>query len=80
MSSAAEDLVAVVRLLVDDPRAVAAEAVDVDGEVDLELRVAEADRGKVIGRRGRTIEALRTLAAARGGREGRAHGVELVED
>jgi len=76
----AEDLVAVVRLLVDDPRAVAVEAVEYDDGVELELEVAEDDRGKVIGRRGRTIDALRRLGAARGVREGRDHDVELVED
>jgi len=76
----AEDLVAVVRLLVDDPRAVSAEAVEYDDGVELELEVAEDDRGKVIGRRGRTIDALRRLGEARGVREGRDHDVELVED
>jgi uncharacterized protein len=81
MATPAEDLVAVVRLLVDDPRAVRAAAVETaDGEVELEVRVAAADCGKVIGRGGRTIDALRTLAGVRGEREGRPHGVELVED
>lgn len=81
MATPAEDLVAVVRLLVDDPRAVWAEAVETpEGETELELRVAPADCGKVIGRHGRTIDALRALARVRGEREGRSHGVELVED
>lgn len=80
VATPADDLVAVVRLLVDDPRAVAAEAVaGPEGEVELRLRVAAADGGKVIGRRGRTIDALRTLACARGEREGRLHVVELDE-
>jgi len=81
MASPAADLVAVVRLLVDEPRAVSAEAVDLDGEqIDLDLRVDPADCGKVIGRRGRTIDALRTLAVARGARDGRRYAVELRED
>ena len=80
MATPADDLVAVVRLLVDDPRAVAVEPVVVpEGEVELRLRVAADDCGKVIGRRGRTIDALRTLARARGEREGRPHVVELDE-
>jgi len=81
VATPAEDLVAVVRLLVDDARAVRVEAVDVGGgSVELELRAAADDCGKVIGRRGRTIHALRTLVRVRGEREGRPHGVELVED
>jgi predicted RNA-binding protein YlqC (UPF0109 family) len=77
--SAAEDLRAVVRLLVDDPRAVQVEAVQGDGEWLLEVDVAPADRGKVIGRQGRTIEALRELAAARPLEEGRSYEVELLD-
>lgn len=80
MATPAEDLVAVVRLLVDDPRAVSAEAAEVGGETELRLRVAPDDCGKVIGRRGRSIDALRTLARVRGEREGRPHGLELIED
>jgi predicted RNA-binding protein YlqC (UPF0109 family) len=81
LGAPAEDLVAVVRLLVDAPRAVSAEAVDTPaGEVELRLRVAADDCGKVIGRHGRTIDALRTLVRTRGAREGRPHGVELLED
>ena len=83
MTAAADDLLSVVRLLVDDPRAVAVEEIAAAGPSpasELRLRVAESDRGKVIGRRGRTIDALRELARVRGEREGRACGLELVED
>ena len=77
--SAEEDLRAVVRLLVDDPRAVTVEKISGDGEWLLEVNVAPADRGKVIGRQGRTIEALRALAAARPPEEGRSYEVELLD-
>ena len=77
--SAAEELRAVVRLLVDEPREVTVEAVPGDGEWLLEVNVAPADRGKVIGRQGRTIEALRALAAARPPEEGRSYDVELLD-
>lgn len=80
MSDPAADLVAVVRLLVDDAKSVAAEERLLDEGVELSLRVADADRGKVIGRRGRTIDALRELARARGERDGRSYEVEIVED
>ena len=77
--SAAEDLRAVVRLLVDDPRAVTVEQIEGDGEWLLEVDVAPDDRGKVIGRQGRTIAALRALAAARPPEEGRSYEVELLD-
>lgn len=80
MSQAAEDLLSVVRLLVDDPRAAEVVESETEGRVRLDLRIAEGDRGKVIGRRGRTIDALRSLARVRGEREGRGHDVELLED
>jgi predicted RNA-binding protein YlqC (UPF0109 family) len=80
MSSAAADLTAVVRLLVDQPRGVTVEAVDGDGTSELRLRVAAEDRGQVIGRRGRTLDALRALLDARGDGEGRAYEIELLED
>ena len=82
-TTAADDLLSVVRLLVDDPRSVSVEEVALPGAApaaELRLRVAESDRGKVIGRRGRTIDALRALARVRGEGEGCARGLELVED
>lgn len=77
---AAEDLLAVVRLLVDEPRDVAVDEVAAEDGVELRVRLAAADRGKLIGRRGRTIDALRALARMRGERDGRDLEVELHED
>ena len=79
MSSAAADLTAVVRLLVDQPRDVAVEAVENSDYTELRLHVAAAERGKVIGRRGRTLDALCALLAARAAGEGRRYEVELSE-
>jgi predicted RNA-binding protein YlqC (UPF0109 family) len=54
-----------VRSLVDEPDEVTVEAIEEDdGTVVLELRVAEDDVGKVIGRGGRTVAALRTVMKA----------------
>ena len=80
MSAAGDDLLAVVRLLVDDPKAARVEEVATGASVELCLGLAEPDRGKVIGRRGRTIDALRALARSRGELEGRDYAVELLED
>ena len=53
------------RALVDDPEQVSVESFEEDdGTLVLELRVAEEDTGKVIGRGGRTVAALRTVVKA----------------
>ena len=76
----AADLLAVVRLLVDDAKEARVEAVAQGPDQILEIRVQSDDRGKVIGRRGRTIEALRALADIRGEREGQSYEVEVLDD
>ncbi len=76
----AADLLAVVRLLVDDPKEARVEAVEQGPDQLLEIRVPSADRGKIIGRRGRTIEALRALTDIRGEREGQSYEVEVLDD
>jgi predicted RNA-binding protein YlqC (UPF0109 family) len=50
-----------------------------DDTVVLELSVAEEDRGKVIGRSGRTVKALRSLMKACGIKEGKRVLVEIVD-
>lgn len=76
----ADLLVYLVRLLVDEPEAVQVESVD-DGEGALRLRlhVAEGDRGKVIGRGGKMVQALRTLVRAAGARQRRRVVLEIAE-
>jgi predicted RNA-binding protein YlqC (UPF0109 family) len=61
-----DDLLAfLARALVDDPDAVTVESfTEDDGTVVLELQVAPDDTGKVIGRGGRTVSALRTVVKA----------------
>ena len=48
--------------------------------VVVELRVNEADAGKVIGRQGRIIKAIRTVARAAASQEDAHAEVELIED
>ena len=50
-----------------------------DDTVVYELIVAEDDRGKVIGRGGRTAKALRALMKAGGTKEGKRVLVEIVD-
>lgn len=66
--------------LVDDPAAVRVESFDEDdGSVVLELSVGEADYGQVIGRGGRTANALRTVLKAAAVRQGRRVFVDIVD-
>ena len=75
----AELLAYLARELVDDPDAVRVESEERDGALVLTLYVAPEDVGKVIGRQGRIIRALRTLVRASAAREGRRVLVEVAE-
>ena len=66
--------------LVDDPDAVRVESFDEDdGSVVLELSVGEEDYGQVIGRGGRTANALRTVLKAAAVKQGRRVFVDIVD-
>jgi hypothetical protein len=68
------------RSLVDEPDRVSVESFEEDdGTVVLELRVADDDLGKVIGRRGRTVNALRTVIRACSVKHGRRVLVDVVD-
>ena len=66
--------------IVDDPDGV---TIDVEegrrGDVRLSLHVSAGDMGKVIGRRGRVAQAIRTVVRAAGSREGVEVGVDIVD-
>jgi len=68
------------RALVDNPDEVTVESFEEDdGTIVYELRVAENDVGKVIGRSGRTVNALRTVVRAAATRDGRRVLVDVVD-
>jgi predicted RNA-binding protein YlqC (UPF0109 family) len=68
------------RLLVDDPEQVAVERFEEeDGTVVLELSVAPDDYGRVIGRGGRTANALRTVLKASAVPQKRRVLVDIVD-
>lgn len=54
----------IVKSLVDDPAAVDIKVIEGEKSTILELKVAEADIGKVIGKNGRIARAIRTILSA----------------
>ena len=72
-------LVLLVRPIVDEPDSVEVEASESDTRVDLELKVAPDDIGKVIGRGGRTIRAIRTVVKAASVKVGKRVNVEVAD-
>ena len=65
--------------LVDDPEAVTVTEIDGDDGKVLELRVAEGDMGKVIGRQGRIAKEIRTIIKTVAQRTGEKVTVEIVD-
>ncbi len=67
------------RALVEDPGAVRVDEFDEDGDVVLEVEVAEDDLGRIIGRRGRVANALRTVAKAAAARADKRVIVDILD-
>jgi uncharacterized protein len=65
--------------LADEPDAVSVETEVRGRRATLRLHVAQPDMGRVIGRRGRTAQAIRALVAAAGSREGLTTSVDIVD-
>ncbi len=74
----AELLEFLARRLVDNPDQVRVEPVEDDDALVLRLHVAPEDLGKVIGRQGRIVRALRTVVRASGARSRQRVLVEIV--
>ncbi len=68
------------RALVDNPDEVVVEEFEEDdGTIVLELSVADGDAGQVIGRGGRTVNALRSLMRASAVKDGRRVLIDIVD-
>ena len=75
-----KDLVAsLARGLVREPGRVRVHTRTEGGRVVIELEVAPGDRGRVIGREGRTAHALRTVLDALARRDGRSCVLEILD-
>ncbi len=75
-----KDLISyIARALVDFPDEVEVTVVEGKHTSVLELRVAKKDMGKVIGRQGRTAQAIRTILSAASGKTRKRHVLEIIE-
>ena len=69
----------IVKALVDEVDAVDVREIERDGSTRIEVRVAQSDMGKVIGKQGRTVRALRSLVYAAGLKKHRRFVLDVVE-
>ena len=69
----------IAKSLAEDPNAIAIEVTERQGKVILSLSVGPNDMGRIIGRRGRTAQAIRALVGAAGARDGVTTSVDIVD-
>ncbi len=75
-----KDLLEVIaKALVDEPDEVKVSEVEGEQSVILELRVADSDMGKVIGKQGRIAKSIRTVMKAAANRENKRVVVEIMQ-
>ena len=67
------------KAIVDDPDSVVVEVEEGGRTTSLRLNVSPDDMGRVIGRRGRTAQAIRTVVRAAAAREGMDVHVDIVD-
>ena len=72
-------LIRIAQALVDDPGQVRVTEIKAAQEIVLELRVAKSDMGKILGKQGRTANAIRALLIAASGKAWRKYRLEIVE-
>lgn len=74
-----ELLTYIIQSLVENPDEVSVTERKAEGETVFEVRVAEGDMGKVIGRQGRIVKEIRVLMKAVAQRKGKKVSVEIVD-
>ena len=74
-----ELLTYIVQSLVDNPDKVSVTERKADGETVFEVRVADGDMGKVIGRQGRIVKEIRILMRAVAQRQGKKISVDIMD-
>ncbi len=74
-----ELLLTITKALVDYPEKVEVKEITGDKSVILELKVADTDRGKIIGKQGRIIRAVRTVVGCAAAKLGKRVVIEVIE-
>lgn len=69
----------IAKSLVDDPSGVSVTETQGEHGKVLELKVAESDIGKVIGKYGRIAKAMRTVLSASASKDGKRYSLEILE-
>ena len=72
-------VVKIVRALVDQPEAVSVNEIESNQTAVLEVSVAKTDIGKVIGKHGRTAQAMRTIISAAAAKRRKRYIIEIVD-
>jgi len=78
--TASSVLTHIVKSIVDTPDAVKIESIEDEGKIILEVRVADGDLGRVIGRRGRTAQSIRAVVRAAASRDNAEVDVDCLDD
>ena len=74
-----ESLQAIITSLVNEPSEVSINQVDGEKSIVFEVKVANSDMGKVIGKEGRIAKAIRTIMKALAAKEGKKISVEFID-
>ena len=74
-----ELLTYIARHLVDNPDEVSVTEIENEADTVLEVRVAESDMGKIIGRQGRIVKEIRILMRSVAQRQGKSVSVEIMD-
>jgi predicted RNA-binding protein YlqC (UPF0109 family) len=69
----------IAKQLVDNPEAVSLIDEEKEGKIVYKLKVGEADVGKIIGRKGRTAQAMRVLLSAVAAKNGKRAMLEVLD-
>jgi len=78
MASMRELIEFIAKSLVDDPSQVHVSEIEGETSVILELRVGPEDMGRVIGKSGRTANAMRTLVRVLAAKQGKRVSLEII--
>ena len=72
-------ILTIARSLVDHPEEVSVNVIEGESSVMFELKVSKSDLGKVIGKQGRTADAIRSILNAMAGKTRKRLTLEIVE-